>query len=64
MSPEVLAIIARFVAVDEFERARIVAEGAKGEGCNGGVVGGRWGSFGLTLISYSMLAFSMPRMRS
>ncbi|HTA44844.1 MAG TPA: hypothetical protein VK789_20490 [Bryobacteraceae bacterium] len=48
VSPEVLAIIACFVAVDEFERARIVAEGAKGEGCNGGVVGGRWGSFGPT----------------
>jgi hypothetical protein len=45
---EILAIVARFVAVDEFERAGIVAEGAEGERRSGRGVLFRLRGFGLS----------------
>ena len=48
MRAEVLAVVAGFVAVDEFKRARVVAERAEGEGRDsGGVLMGLRG-LGLT----------------
>ncbi|HTA41083.1 MAG TPA: hypothetical protein VK789_01475 [Bryobacteraceae bacterium] len=48
MSAEIPTVKASFVAVEEFERMRIVAEGTKGEGRDGGGVFGRFRSAGLT----------------
>ena len=38
MGAEVLKFVTGIVAVDEIEGSGIVAEGAKGDGCAGGVV--------------------------